>query len=202
LRTSLTGISAFGQCSLMPDNSESLATLDFRDPQPAAEFFSILGRCINEWSYVDRALFDCFALFVGADERQATIIYYQQARLEGRKQLTNELASHAIKDDGLKQKWDSLIKHFGQIQSLRTIIAHHPVKQQGEIVWDTQAPGGPKAIRARVFFTVDIEEKEVLRGKRQPRKITKEELEEHWKSVNELRVSLARFAKAFRGEPD
>jgi len=191
----------------MPDevnNNPGFATLNFGDADLIKTFFSILGQCIVEWSFVDRAIFDCFSRFLGTDEKRAAIVYYSNSRFEGRKQLTQELAEVALDDEkvfandpSLAADWKHIVSEVARLQPFRTILAHQPVQQTGEIIWDTQAPGGPAVIDAKVLFHVTIEEKEVLRGKKTQRLISREELEQHHKDVVALKVKVSRIPSRY-----
>jgi len=98
----------------------------------------------------------------------------------------------------LKKQWDSALAEMSRLVPLRNVIAHQPIRQQGEIVWDMWAEGGPKVHRAGVRLEVNVEEKELLRGKRKPQTILIEDLRQHTKDVAELSKAMDAIAKSFR----
>jgi hypothetical protein len=179
------------------NDDPSFATLNFGDPDAIQKFYSVLGLCINEWSYVDRGLFDCFRLFLATDEKRAAIVYYSISRFEGRKNLADELSAIALNDADQRTAWDEIVAEIRRLQPFRNIIAHQPVLQTGEIIWDMHAPGGPAVVDAKVIFQVTIEEKEILRGKKSPRKILKEELDQHLLDITKLHRSVRKFAERY-----
>lgn len=194
----------------MTDSSEpfpgeipgSRATINFGEDSPEwKEFYSVLGYCVNQWSYIDRTMFEVCELCLDIDEIKAAIIFYQNTNFEFRKRMVFELVAISLGKDCPKELWKEISSAMEELQKFRNIVAHHPTKQYGEVIWDLHAEGGPKVHSALVRLEIQIEEKELLRGRRKPQTITMNDLMQYSKEITQLHQKLKKFLDVFRNSP-
>lgn len=94
----------------------------------ADRFYAAAGRCIGEWSFVDRAIYDVFAATLGTDPVKASIVYYRSPSVSDHLVLTDKLVTATLlKGSAERKAWEVLKKRINDLLPIRNKIAHHPV---------------------------------------------------------------------------
>ena len=90
----------------------------------ADEFFTWLGKCIIAWAQVEEHLFEICVHSLGGTRHRVAIVYYRTPTLNGRLELTNELARTILpardppaggRDHPDTKKWDELRKQISAL---------------------------------------------------------------------------------------
>jgi hypothetical protein len=166
------------------------------------KFYSLFGRCINEWSHIDRAFFDCCEFALGVDEVRTSVVYYRWPTFGGRRDLTSELMAIVLAkadDDQADEKkqereaWAKIKAEVERLTPLRNVLAHEPTRVEFSVVWDLHAEGGPKVHKTESNLQVYREPKKLLRGKVEQQVFALTDLEEHLKAVKKLREDIRNF---------
>lgn len=163
-------------------------------PEQVNEFYALIGKCTTQWARIERLLFEVCVWALGVDEARTAAIFYAWPTLGGRRNVTNELVRLAAPND---DEWKGITDAIDEHQPFRNMLAHEPVRQQFEIIWDMFAEGGPKPIRSDGRLEVHTEPKKLLRGKgKVEQTISIPELEAHLEATKRLHADLALFLKA------
>jgi hypothetical protein len=97
------------------------------------KFYSLFGRCINAWSFIDQIFCTFFSFALQTDDTRAAIVYYSYNNFGFRQAMTEKLMAVALADDALKKHrkdWAEIIKEVNRLLPMRNDLAHEPIRER------------------------------------------------------------------------
>jgi hypothetical protein len=162
-------------------------------------FWASLGYGVNGWCHIDRSLFDCFHLLLGADENKSAIIFYSFKTSSQRKQVLQELIAVSGIEASLEAEWKAITTEMTRLTPLRNLLAHQPALTETTIA-NTATPENPHGYTVNHRMKVMVEPKEALRGKRKSETLAIADLERNVSEVTELQRKLLNFVKTLQAK--
>jgi hypothetical protein len=160
------------------------------------EFYKGIGYAVNAWVHIDRKLFECLHAALGSNEQKAAIIYYRLKSQSERIGLANDLLK--VTDLGaLTSEWQKLYAEIKRLQPLRNLLAHQPLLGSS-IIKNVSHIDPENPVQIEHFLSVDVEEKELLRGDRKPRKVEINELVQYCQHIAALHQRIIKFEAELR----
>lgn len=179
----------------MADNPEK--SIDDVLQEKEDEFHLMMGRSIAIWADIEAQVFQIFRAFLGATTKRAAVVYYRQSTIDARRTLTDELARTVLpqkeRSDGGHDhpdtaEWSNISRAMSELVTVRNRIAHQPMRP----LFDWDLTDG-EVTDPRLWFQIYMSEHEALRKPKEPKPLTKEDLEAHVSSAATLKERLALF---------
>ena len=117
----------------------------------AETFLRLLGDCVGQWAFMDRALFGLTKEALGTDRTRAAIVFYSWTNIANHLTLADKLMKHGLSTKHFEAEWKPLSKSVKRHLDTRSIYAHHPIKRTGT----------SKNNRAFYYYSVSIEPSEI-----------------------------------------
>lgn len=167
------------------------------------QFYARLGFCINQWTFVDRSLFECCEIVLKTDETRTAIVYYRWQSFTQRVQLVDELVVATIESNDveptnkstLRKQWKKITKLIEDNIRFRNLIAHHPMQQRQVIRGRVSATDPEKntIVENTTYFEVATEKKELLRGNKKHEVVGVADLKTHAETIQQIKIEIAEF---------
>lgn len=160
--------------------------------------YGAVGYAINQWSHIDRSLFECFHTVLSSKtETISAIIYYFVTSQSQRIILINEVMKASL-DESMQGSWQKLYNELTKELPLRNFLAHQPLLHRGVITNVSHlTPDNP--VRVVNYIEVEVEEKELLAGRRKPKVLSQDEIVGYAQCVKNLHDKVVKFRDELRG---
>jgi hypothetical protein len=189
--TSYPTTGAEGAPTIITDGPEGRAEITLGNQQAINEFYAAIGYAVNHWAHVDRVLFELTCFAFGAPEELTAIAYYKFRNQSDRIELTNELLAKT--DLGkLSGVWTDLYAEVRRLSPMRNAVAHQPLTLQTTIT-NVSHITPEKPLKIENFMWVDVDEKELLAGKKKSKRIELSDLAKYVGDLKKLNETLIKF---------
>jgi len=143
--------------------------------QDQDEFARLIGECIVTWAFVNRELFQLYALHFRGNANSAAAAYFGKRTLAQRLAATEKLLNSELSPKLHDVRWGPLRKDTYELLAVRSVIAHQPPRRTGTGRGD----------RAVYLFAIHIEPAELRSLERVIKKLGKT-----WLGLPDLRAHL------------
>jgi hypothetical protein len=156
------------------------------------QFFYSIGNAINQWAYVDRALFGFCKFALCTTEEKTAQVFYKTPNISDHLVLADTLMKLSLPAQKL-QAWEYIRKTTSDLLEFRNFIAHNPSSRVISTL-DLAAP--PKH-----YWEVRIEPSKLLRKRAGRTGAEVQEITNHAVAVGELLKQIDALQKSLPKRP-